>query len=194
MKRDNRKRARGGRLLALSAVVGTVIAVAVTAVAGGTLYTVFQQQVDLQSGGGTLEVRNLSAFVRGDTLVVAANIRNMGSTNMDDFGIRFLNAGDLEIQNLTYQNPDLTFASATDTQPNHAPNHATPSGNNVDTNHHAARNEIVAGGTKALALDITHDVVSSAVKPNARLTMVVNYYIADDTYVADAVTTRVKAG
>ena len=82
------------RLLAVSAVLGMVIGIGLTAAVGGGVYYAYQQQADLFATSSQLEVRNLNAVRSGDTLTITANIKNVGSTSITNLAINEISTGE----------------------------------------------------------------------------------------------------
>ncbi len=82
------------KLLAVSAVLGMVIGIGITASVGGGVYYAFQEQADLFSTSTQLEIRNVNAIRNGDTLSITANIKNAGSTSVTDIFINEISTGD----------------------------------------------------------------------------------------------------
>lgn len=89
----NRKETRK-KLAAVSAVLGMIIGIGVTAAVGGGVYYAFQEQADLFSSSSQIEIRNLSAVRNGDTLTITANIKNAGSTAITNLQINEINTGE----------------------------------------------------------------------------------------------------
>ena len=85
---------RRKKLLAMSAILGMVIGLGLTAAVGGGLYYIYQEQADLFSTSAQIEVRNLNALRSGDTLTITANVKNVGSTALTDVYLFEARTGD----------------------------------------------------------------------------------------------------
>lgn len=90
------------RTVAVSAVLGMIIGIGITAAVGGGVYYIFQEQADLFSSSSQIEIRNLNAVLvedhaGTDTLRVTANIKNVGSTSIGSIEINNISAGRLTI-------------------------------------------------------------------------------------------------
>ncbi|MYH03893.1 MAG: hypothetical protein F4140_03335 [Cenarchaeum sp. SB0675_bin_21] len=72
---------------ALSAIVGIIIGVGVTAAAGSTLYHTFESQTDPFKSSSALDVRNLNAGKYNVLLRITATLRNNGQTRIDEITI-----------------------------------------------------------------------------------------------------------
>ena len=101
------------RMLAMSAILGMVIGLGLTAAVGGGVYYIYQDQADVFSSSAQVEVRNLNAIRSGDTLTITANVKNVGSTALtgiyladvrtgNDFSITTANA----VENIMIRSAD----------------------------------------------------------------------------------------
>ena len=72
------------RLVALSSIVGIMIGIGITVAAGGTLFYTFQSQTDPFTTSSSLEVRNLNAILKDDTLTLTATVKNSGQTSITE--------------------------------------------------------------------------------------------------------------
>ena len=85
------------RAPALSAIVGIIIGVGVTAAAGSTLYYTFESQTDPFKSSSALDVRNLSVVKDEDLLRITATLRNNGQTRIDEVTVDKILVSDIEI-------------------------------------------------------------------------------------------------
>ena len=99
----NKKRRK---LAAVSAVLGMIIAIGLTAAVGGGVYYTFQEQADLFSSSSQLEVKNFNAIRTDDTLRISANIKNIGSTAVGDMTVGSIISGNNFAFERTGENSD----------------------------------------------------------------------------------------
>ena len=81
------------RLLAVSAVLGMLIGIGLTAAVGDGVYYAYQQRADLFATS-QLEVRNLNAIRAGDILTVTGNMKNVGFTSITNIQLNEISVGD----------------------------------------------------------------------------------------------------
>lgn len=210
--RKNRK-----KLIALSAIVGTIIAVGVTAAAGGGLFYVFQSQTDPFSTSAALEIRNLNALRDGDELTVTATIKNTGQTSLTQLYIDSISVSAIDI---AQNNDGVVIVDNGDEDQGYCSQVVTSTlcavglddgterrGFSISTNGAGLVEESVleGGRTQAFKLvieatdptptDTTNEVdISEDVNISDQLTMTLRFNSGDDTLVSDAYSTRVRSG
>lgn len=181
------------RAPALSAIVGIIIGVGVTAAAGSTLYYTFESQTDPFKSSSALDVRNLSVVKDEDLLRITATLRNNGQTRIDQVTVDKILVSDIEI----YQTgPSIVNLSVNGTgQTNGADYTYTVEGLTTP----ASGVSIPYGQSEALILEIksdpsaTHDV-ENYVNISDRLTMTLRVGAGGDNFITDAFSARVKPG
>ena len=80
----------------MSAIVGIIIGVAITAGLGGTVYTVFTDQTTAFTSNVRVDVQSVNAIVSGNTLLVTASIKNTGDVPIQRAYISEVQADKLE--------------------------------------------------------------------------------------------------
>lgn len=178
---------------ALSAIVGIIIGVGVTAAAGSTLYYTFESQTDPFKSSSALDVRNLNAVKDDDLLRVTATLRNNGQTRIDEITIDKILVSSVELFQNSSTNVILKI-----------------NGNNVVTTNYEYNTKGVTdtstgktvsipyGQSEALIVEIKSkggaDRISNSVNVSDRLTITLLIKASGDTIITDAYSTRVKPG
>ena len=85
------------KLPAVSAILGMVIGIGITAALGGGVYYVYQEQADLFSTGSNIEVRNVSVLRTSDGLSITGTMKNIGATSISKITIEEIRVSDLRI-------------------------------------------------------------------------------------------------
>lgn len=183
------------RVPALSAIVGIIIGVGVTAAAGSTLYYTFESQTDPFKSGSALDVRNLSVVKDEDLLRITATLRNNGQTRIDAVTVDKILVSDMEIfQNRTGSNGiGLVIDGNVQTHMTHytyAVEGITSPTSSVS---------IPYGQSAALILELesvdsASDGIEEHVNVSDRLTMTLRIQAGGDTFITDAFSARVKPG
>lgn len=180
---------RKPKMPALSAIVGIIIGVGVTAAAGSTLYYTFESQTDPFKSSSALDVRNLSAVKDEDLLRVTATLRNNGQTRIDEVTVDKILVSEIAIfQNSTGSNEiNLMINSSLVTAPTY----------NIEGLTDGAKSSTVSipyGQSAALILEIDNSQISETVNVSDRLTMTLRIKAGGDTFITDAFSARVKPG
>ena len=180
------------KLVALSAIVGTLIAVGVTAVAGGGLYYAFQSQTDPFTTSSSMDVRNLNAVLDDNTLKVTATLKNSGQTSLTTVYIDSISVSDVNIEqtrtNSTYYPIILEIDNVVRT-------------GTIDREKGIGIGSILEGGrTNAFVLEITYDDTNNAndlgsnINISDRLSLTLAFTSGQDELLTDVFATRVKPG
>lgn len=185
------------RLPGLSAIVGIIIGVGVTAAAGSTLYYTFESQTDPFKSGSALDVRNLSVVKDEDLLRITATLRNNGQTRIDEVTIDKILVSDVEISQNFTGNKQVGL---------------TVNGNNqaagsdyaytVEGLTDGSKGSVVSipyGQSAALILELksassASNSIEDYVNVSDRLTMTLRIAAGGDTFITDAFSARVKPG
>lgn len=180
---------RKPKMPALSAIVGIIIGVGVTAAAGSTLYYTFESQTDPFKSSSALDVRNLSAVKDEDLLRVTATLRNNGQTRIDEVTVDKILVSEIAIfQNSTGSNEiNLMINSSLVNAPTY----------NIEGLTDGAKSSTVSipyGQSAALILEIDNSQISETVNVSDRLTMTLRIKAGGDTFITDAFSARVKPG
>ena len=179
------------KMPALSAIVGIIIGVGVTAAAGSTLYYTFESQTDPFKSSSALDVRNLSAVKDEDLLRITATLRNNGQTRIDEVTIDKILVSGVELfQNATGSKVFLKIDGTELTQDyKYTTEGLTDNGKEVS---------IPYGQSKALILEVqttgTTNKISESVNVSDRLTITLLIKAGGDIIITDAYSTRVKPG
>ena len=185
------------RLPGLSAIVGIIIGVGVTAAAGSTLYYTFESQTDPFKSGSALDVRNLSVVKDEDLLRITATLRNNGQTRIDEVTIDKILVSNVEIfQNSTGNNQVALNVDGTDQ------NHGTEYTYTVEGLTDGSRRSTVSipyGQSAALILELKSAAtvangIEESVNVSDRLTMTLRIEAGGDRFITDAFSARVKPG
>ena len=91
------------KMSAVSAILGMVMGIGITAGLGGGVYYLYQEQADLFATGSNIEVRNVSAIRDGDTLIITGTVKNVGQTSISQISIDSIRVSEL----VAKQNEDL---------------------------------------------------------------------------------------
>ena len=178
---------------ALSAIVGIIIGVGVTAAAGSTLYYTFESQTDPFKSSSALDVRNLSVVKDEDLLRITATLRNNGQTRIDHITIDKILVSNIEISQDSSSIVTLDVNGVNQTHNTHYTymvEGLTSLSSEVS---------IPYGQSKALILELkstsaaTSDIENN-VKVSDRLTMTLRIEAGGDTFITDAFSARVKPG
>lgn len=195
---------RGQRkVAAVSAVLGMIIGIGITAAVGGGVYYTFQEQADLFATGSNIEVRNISVLRDGDTLSVTGTLKNIGQTSISEITIDSISVSDLNLsQNANYIiETDGGETFCVDSSRNggctvDVDSHEGFSLNNGGTDSHTS--SILEGGrTNAFKLVLTsasNPNIFTAVHISDTATIILKYTAGDDTLFSDPYTVRVRAG
>ena len=185
------------RLPGLSAIVGIIIGVGVTAAAGSTLYYTFESQTDPFKSGSALDVRNLSVVKDEDLLRITATLRNNGQTRIDEVTIDKILVSNVEIsQNFTgNKQVGLTIngnAQTANSDYTYTVEGLTDDSRRVDVS-------IPYGQSAALILELKSSSSAASsiedyVNVSDRLTMTLRIAAGGDTFITDAFSARVKPG
>ena len=182
------------KMPALSAIVGIIIGVGVTAAAGSTLYYTFESQTDPFKSSSALDVRNLSAVKDEDLLRITATLRNNGQTRIDEVTIDKILVSGVELfQNSTGSEVFLKIDGTELTQDyKYTTEGLTDTSKNKEVS-------IPYGQSKALILEVqttsgSSDKISESVNVSDRLTMTLLIKAGGDIIITDAYSTRVKPG
>ncbi len=178
---------------ALSAIVGIIIGVGVTAAAGSTLYYTFESQTDPFKSSSALDVRNLSVVKDEDLLRITATLRNNGQTRIDEVTIDKILVSDIEI----YQTgASIVKLDIDGTNQTHSTDYtATVEGLTTPT----STVSIPYGQSAALILEIKSSSTAAKdieghVNISDRLTMTLRVGAGGDNFITDAFSARVKPG
>ena len=187
------------RLPGLSAIVGIIIGVGVTAAAGSTLYYTFESQTDPFKSSSALDVRNLSAVKDGDLLRITATLRNNGQTRIDGVTIDKILVSDVEILQRLTNNNQVGLVINGIPQTNSTDYIYTSEGLTDGSSTPARSVSIPYGQSKALILEIESDSsaaqkISEFVNVSDRLTITLRIEAGGDIIITDAYSTRVKPG
>ena len=178
---------------ALSAIVGIIIGVGVTAAAGSTLYYTFESQTDPFKSSSALDVRNLSVVKDEDLLRITATLRNNGQTRIDQITIDKILVSNIEISQNGASAVMLGINGTSQTQNTHY----TYTAEGITAP--ATVVSIPYGQSKALILEIKSAAaavngIDENVKVSDRLTMTLKIEAGGDTFITDAFSARVKPG
>ena len=184
------------RLPGLSAIVGIIIGVGVTAAAGSTLYYTFESQTDPFKSGSALDVRNLSVVKDEDLLRITATLRNNGQTRIDEVTIDKILVSNVEIyQNSTGNNQVALKVDGTDQ------GHGGDYTYTVEGLTDGSRGSVVSipyGQSAALILELKSAAgvtgIEESVNVSDRLTMTLRIEAGGDRFITDAFSARVKPG
>ena len=199
------------KLVALGAIVGTLIVVGVTAVAGGGLFYAFQSQTDPFTTSSSVEVRNLNAVRDGDELRVTASLKNSGQTSITSVFIDDISVSDLKISQDEYGllTLDGQFAPKTHclsgcdvvlTAVNSRGLSLSADGVTTGTAINVTESTLEGGRTNALALELDCNVsscgadISQDVNISDKLNLILRFTSGDDVILTDVFTTRIKPG
>ena len=206
------------KLIAMSAVVGTLIMVGATAAIGAGVYSVVSGQIDPFTESSSIEVRNLNAVRDDDTLRVTATLKNSGQTSITSIFIESISVSEVEIKQ--DQEGKLTLESDAGNPKTFCHNTAA---NNTCDNKLAAdeargvslhisgtgdaavvSDSVLEGGrTNAIVLEIECNDdgatgcgadISDDINISDKLNLVLRFYSGDDELLTDVSTTRVKPG
>ena len=184
------------RLVALSSIVGIMIGIGITVAAGGTLFYTFQSQTDPFTTSSSIEVRNLNAVLKADTLSVTATVKNSGQTSITNV---FVN--EITVSDITFKQ-DATDGGGT----------LSGTGKNTTVVWTQAQLEIAGmegagldstiegGRSTALVLKITSSGgtnipdIGDDVNISDKLNLVLRFTSGQDELLTDVFTTRVKPG
>ena len=191
----NRQRQTAG----VSAVLGIVIGIAITAAVGVGVYSIYQEQSDVFTISNAIEVRNLHADVKGDTLSITANIINRG-TDITGLTVQSIRAGEFLLEKKRDYNP----ANSTEQGKSYHYDSSNPIVTKVgDANTTSfktgsvfiqAGEGVSDGESQPFILRINGDGFSDKVNPTDKLTIQFSYKSGDQTLISEPVTTRVKSG
>ena len=181
------------RAPALSAIVGIIIGVGVTAAAGSTLYYTFESQTDPFKSSSALDVRNLSVVKDEDLLRITATLRNNGQTRIDEVTVDKILVSDIEI---FQTGPSIVNLNVNGTGQTHS-THYTYTVEGLTTP--SSQVSIPYGQSEALILEIKSDPsaandVENFVNISDRLTMTLRVGAGGDNFITDAFSARVKPG
>lgn len=181
------------RAPALSAIVGIIIGVGVTAAAGSTLYYTFESQTDPFKSSSALDVRNLSVVKDEDLLRITATLRNNGQTRIDEVTVDKILVSDIEI---FQTGASIVKLDIDGTNQTHSTDYtAAVEGLTTPT----STVSIPYGQSAALILEIksastaTKDI-EGHVNISDRLTMTLRVGAGGDNFITDAFSVRVKPG
>ena len=182
------------RMPALSAIVGIIIGVGVTAAAGSTLYYTFESQTDPFKSGSALDVRNLSVVKDEELLRITATLRNNGQTRIDEVTIDKILVSDIQIYQSTTAGVKLEVNGVDQT---YSSDYKYKVAGITDTN--STEVSIPYGQSEALILEIestssTTNSIEEYVNISDRLTMTLKIRAGGDTFITDAFSARVKPG
>ena len=175
---------------ALSAIVGIIIGVGVTAAAGSTLYYTFESQTDPFKSSSALDVRNLSAVKDEDLLRITATLRNNGQTRIDEITIDKILVSDIAISQNSNNNKVILLINNTA----QAESAYTYSLEGLTDQSKSSTVSIPYGQSAALILEIDNSEISDSVNVSDRLTMTLRIKAGGDTFITDAFSARVKPG
>lgn len=182
------------RMPALSAIVGIIIGVGVTAAAGSTLYYTFESQTDPFKSGSALDVRNLSVVKDEELLRITATLRNNGQTRIDEVTIDKILVSDIQIYQSTTALVGLDVNRVNQT---HNSDYEYKVAGITDANF-SSEVSIPYGQSEALILEIwtkgTAPSIEDHVSISDRLTMTLKIRAGGDTFITDAFSARVKPG
>ena len=176
---------------ALSAIVGIIIGVGVTAAAGSTLYYTFESQTDPFKSSSALDVRNLSAVKDEDLLRITATLRNNGQTRIDQITIDKILVSNIEI---SQTGASMVGLAINGTDQRHNTDYTYTVEGLTST---ATDVSIPYGQSKALILELKSTAangIEDNVKVSDRLTMTLKIEAGGDTFITDAFSARVKPG
>ena len=202
------------KIIALSAIIGVMIAAGITVAAGSTLFYTFQSQTDPFTTSSSVEVRNLNAVRDDDTLRVTATLKNSGQTSLTNVFIDNISVSVLKISQDEYGilTLDGQFAPQThctsDTPPNCANELVAAkirgfslSTNGLKNDSATVTDSILEGGrTNAFVLEIDCNLaacgadISQDVNISDKLNLVLRLTSGDDVILTDVFTTRIKPG
>lgn len=176
---------------ALSAIVGIIIGVGVTAAAGSTLYYTFESQTDPFKSSSALDVRNLSAVKDEDLLRITATLRNNGQTRIDEITIDKILVSEMAIYQNSSGNSRINLMIGSAVQP---VGNFTYSLEGLTDGAKSSTVSIPYGQSAALILEIDNGQISDSVNVSDRLTMTLRIKAGGDTFITDAFSARVKPG
>ena len=200
------------RLVALSSIVGIMIGIGITVAAGGTLFYTFQSQTDPFTTSSSLEVRNLNAVLKDNTLKLTATVKNSGQTSITAIFIDTISVSKISIEQDKYGILTLDDSTATDTNfCKTAFAAATPvilcsaaddaRGFSISTNGHQSgtiatvlKSTLEGGRTSALVMAIEDSNLGADVNISDKLNLVLRFTSGQDELLTDVFTTRVKPG
>lgn len=178
------------KMPALSAIVGIIIGVGVTAAAGSTLYYTFESQTDPFKSSSALDVRNLSAVKDEDLLRITATLRNNGQTRIDEITIDKILVSDITIS----QNAVNSAVNLTINDVYQASNKYVYNLEGLTDSTKSSMVSIPYGQSAALILEINNEQISESVNVSDRLTMTLRIKAGGDMFITDAFSARVKPG
>ena len=214
---------RRKRTLAVSAVLGMVIGLGITAAVGAGVYYTYQEQADLFSTSAQIEVRNLNAIRSGDTLTITANVKNVGSTALTDVYLANIGAGGEFSITTDNPNDNIEIRSGTHTAFTEVntsydgggdlcdgplagadcdpADEGTLEVSGVSYSSPDGGASLDGGGTNAIRLTVTMDGltppdnnISNTVTISDRLTLQLGFTSGDDEFLSDVYNTRVRPG
>ena len=182
------------RLPGLSAIVGIIIGVGVTAAAGSTLYYTFESQTDPFKSGSALDVRNLSVVKDEDLLRITATLRNNGQTRIDEVTIDKILVSNVEI---SQNSAGLVALKVNGTDQSHNSDYTYTVEGLTDS----GKGSVVSipyGQSAALILELKSAAgvngIEESVNVSDRLTMTLRIEAGGDRFITDAFSARVKPG
>ena len=186
------------RLPGLSAIVGIIIGVGVTAAAGSTLYYTFESQTDPFKSGSALDVRNLSVVKDEDLLRITATLRNNGQTRIDEVTIDKILVSSVEISQRLANNNNQVNLKVNGTDQSHSSDY-TYTVEGLTDGSNGSTVSIPYGQSAALILELksagsASNSIEDFVNVSDRLTMTLRIAAGGDTFITDAFSARVKPG
>ena len=200
------------RLVALSSIVGIMIGISITVTAGGTLFYTFQSQTDQFATSSSIEIRNLNAVLKDDTLKLTANVKNTGQASITAIFIDSITVSEISIEQDEYGILTLTDSDSDDTDYCEETLPASgvviacsaaedARGFSISTNGHQSGtgallspSTLEGGRTNALVMAIDNDSLDTDVNITDKLNLVLRFTLGQDELVTDVFTTRVKPG
>ncbi len=186
------------RLVALSSIVGIMIGIGITVAAGGTLFYTFQSQTDPFTTSSSIEVRNLNAVLKDNTLGITATVKNSGQTSITNV---FVN--EISVSKITFTQSAVDGKGTLSTTGTGADKEYTQAVLETAGMEGAGLDSTVEGGrSTALVLKVTSDgsgtpatiKISDDVNISDKLNLVLRFTSGQDTLLTDVFTTRVKPG
>ncbi len=185
------------RTAAVANILGLIIGIALVTSVGGVVYYMFYEQADIITTTSHLEIRNLNAIKidgTADTLTVTANIRNMGTANIDN----------IYLSEITVSGISITAGTAhTKVKINGSADIVVKNGGKFASSTKSASELIeddihkvpLSGGSSvAFQLKIQDNDIDP-IKISDRLTLQLEYVVGNsDTFLTDVYNTRVRPG
>ena len=190
MKTQTQTKSKRRKIIALSAIIGVMIAAGITVAAGGTLFYTFQSQTDPFTTSSAVEVRNLNAVLDDNELRVTATLKNSGQTSLTSVYIDSITVSDVDIEQGGTSPYNITLMIDNTVE--------TPAITKIKG---IGADSVLEGGrTNALVLEISHDNTDNTkdlgenINISDRLSLTLGFTSGQDELLTDVFSTRVKPG